>query len=264
MVFICCLAVDLLDRVFSSNQLNFRFMWMGLSVGFILFFMRVPLGIAFFLAVLVHIVLASRKIVSWGKKIVMGLVTMLVLFVGVGDKMIQQSERYLTMTQSNSQAENMEWRSQRAGSESQTYAKYAGAMVFAPLIFTIPFPTLNEAQASQLLQVQLAGGSYIKNILSYFVIIVMIIFLIKGQWRDHVFILAYTCVYLGVLVFSSFAQSGRFHMPIWPMLMIFAAYGVQLAKNNKGIRSGFIYALYVEVLICIAWNWFKLAGRGMI
>lgn len=264
MVFICCLAVDLLDRVLSSNQLNFRFMWMGLSVGFILFFMRVPLAIAFFFAILVHIVLASRKIVSLGKKIVMGLVTMLVLFVGVGDKMIQQYERYLTMTQSNSQAENMEWRSQRAGSESQTYAKYAGAVVFAPLIFTIPFPTLNEAQASQLLQVQLAGGSYIKNILSFFVIMVMILFLIRGQWRDHVFILAYTCAYLGILVFSSFAQSGRFHMPIWPMLMIFAAYGVQLAKNNKRIRSWFVYALYAEVFVCLAWNWFKLAGRGMI
>ena len=93
---------------------------------------------------------------------------------------------------------------------------------------------------------------------------VLIILLITGKWRDHVFIIAYTCAYLGVLVFSSFAQSGRFHMPIWPMLMIFAAYGIQLARTHKRMRKWFTYILFAEVFVCLVWNWFKLAGRGMI
>ena len=92
----------------------------------------------------------------------------------------------------------------------------------------------------------------------------MLLFLASGEWRRHVFIIAYTCAYLVVLVFSGFAQSGRFHMPIWPMLMIFAAYGVQLAKTDKKMRRWFTYVLYMEVFVCLAWNWFKLAGRGMI
>jgi hypothetical protein len=46
----------------------------------------------------------------------------------------------------------MEWRSTRVGGNS--FAKYATAGVFAPLIFTIPFPTFNQANAAQLLQVQ--------------------------------------------------------------------------------------------------------------
>jgi hypothetical protein len=156
----------------------------------------------------------------------------------------------------------MEWRSTRVG--GNCFAKYASAGVFAPLIFTIPFPTFNQAHEAQLLQVQLSGGYFIKNILSFFVIIVLIQFIITGEWRKHVLLIGYTCAYLVVLVFSGFAQSGRFHMPIWPMLMIFAAYGVQLAKSDKKMRRWFMYTLYIEVFICLAWNWFKLAGRGMI
>lgn len=264
MVFVCCLAVDLLDRALSSNQLNFRSLWPGLLAGLALFFMRTPLGLAFFMAVLVHIVLASRRIISWGKKLVVGLVVVAALFVGVGDRLVTQSRDYLAMVQSDAQAKNMEWRSQRAGDASQTFAKYAGAAVFAPLIFTIPFPTFNTAEVTQLVQVQLAGGSYIKNIFSLFVVTILFIMLINGTWRRHVFIIAYLCAYLCVLIFSGFAQSGRFHMPIWPMLMLFAAYGLQLTKVNIQMRRIFTYTLCVEILACLAWNWFKLAGRGMI
>ena len=120
------------------------------------------------------------------------------------------------------------------------------------------------AHEGQLAQMQLAGGSYIKNLFSFFVITVLFLMLISGDWRRHVFILAYTCGYLVVLVFSGYAQSGRFHMPIWSMLMLFAAYGVQLAKGNKNIRNGFHQVVLLEVLACLAWNWFKLKGRGLI
>ncbi len=166
------------------------------------------------------------------------------------------------MAQADNQNVNMEWRGKRAAGNS--FAKYAGAAVFAPLIFTIPFPTFNQANEYQLLQIQLSGGSYIKNIFSFFVIIVMLMMLISGEWRRHVFILAYTLGYLMVLVMSNFAHSGRFHMPIWPMLMLFAAYGVQVAKTNARVRNWFPLVLVLEVFACLVWNWFKLKGRGMI
>ena len=118
--------------------------------------------------------------------------------------------------------------------------------------------------AQQLLQVQLSGGNFIKNIFSFFVILVMIMMLISGEWRRHVFIIAYTVGYHMVLVLSNFAHSGRFHMPVWPMLMLFAAYGIQIAKTNAKVRKWFPIVLVLEVLVCLAWNWFKFKGRGMI
>lgn len=262
MVFFCCLAVNKFDEALSSySQMTIKSLIPGILCGLVLLFMRTTLGLALFGAVMVHILLADKKIMSIGKKIFMGALMVIVLSVVVGDYLLEQSQRYIGEAQSDYQQTNMEWRSTRVGGNS--FAKYASATVFAPLIFTIPFPTFNQAYEAQLLQVQLSGGYFIKNILSFFVIIVLVQLLISGEWRKHVLLIAYTCAYLLVLVFSGFAQSGRFHMPVWPMLMIFAAYGVQLAKRDKRMRKWFMYTLYIELFICLAWNWFKLAGRGM-
>lgn len=264
MVFLCCLAVNLVDKALTSNkQLTIKSLLPGIAVGFYLFFFRSALGLIVFLAIFAHIVMASQKVMSVGKKVLAGILVAVTLFVGVGDRLRSQTQSMIESAQSDTQAKNMEWRSRRKDG-GNTFAKYASAAVFAPLIFTIPFPTFNEAAKEQLLQVQLSGGSYIKNIMSFFVILVMFMMLISGEWRRHVFILAYTVGYLAILVVSSYAQSGRFHMPIWPMLMLFAAYGIQIAKTNAKIRKWFPMVLVLEVLACLAWNWFKLKGRGMI
>lgn len=263
MVFLCCLAVDNFDRVLTSGKkYTFRSLLPGMLASIALMFFRSVLGIVVFLAVFAHIVMASQRVMSMGKKILAGVLVSGILLVAMGDRIRTQSRELFDTVQSDSQIKNMEARSEGKG--GNTFAKYAGAAVFAPLIFTLPFPTFNQANEGQLLQVQLAGGSYIKNIMSFFVIIVMFMMLISGDWRRHVFIIAYTLGYLVVLVMSPFAQSGRFHMPIWPMLMLFGAYGIQIAKTNGRLKRWFPIALVIEVVACLAWNWFKLKGRGMI
>jgi hypothetical protein len=37
-----------------------------------------------------------------------------------------------------------------------------------------------------------------------------------------------------------------------------------MAKTNGKLKRWFPIALVLEVFICLAWNWFKLKGRGMI
>lgn len=263
MVFLVCLAIDNFDRVLSSGQkYTVKNFLPGMLAAIALMFFRTALGLVIFWAVFAHIIMASERVMSMGKKVLAGVLVALVLAVSMGDRIRMQSQELLRAAQSESQNINMQWRAERKGGNS--FAKYAGAAVFAPLIFTIPFPTINMANESQQLQVQLAGGSYIKNILSFFVIMVMLMMLISGEWRRHVFIIAYTLGYLMVLVLSEFAQSGRFHMPVWPMLMLFAAYGIQIAKTNARVRKWWPMVLVLEVVVCLAWNWFKLKGRGMI
>lgn len=264
MVFLVCVAVDLIDKALTSGKkLTFKSLLPGIIVAFYLFFFRSALGLIMFLAIFAHIIMASERVMSIGKKVLAGILVAITLFVGVGDRLRSQTEKMIDAAQSDYQAKNMEWRSERKDG-SNSLAKYASAAVFAPLIFTIPFPTFNQAEATQYLQMQLAGGSYIKNIFSFFVILVMFMMLISGEWRRHVFILAYTVGYVAILVISSFAQSGRFHMPIWPMLMLFAAYGIQIAKTNARVRKWWPMVLVLEIVACLAWNWFKLKGRGMI
>ena len=43
--------------------------------------------------------------------------------------------------------------------------------------------------------------------------------------------------------------------------MIFAAYGIPQVTNRT--KKYFTWYLGLLVAIIIAWNWFKLAGRGM-
>lgn len=263
MVFLCCLAIENFDRVLTSGQkFTFKNLLPGILASMALMFFRTALGLVVFLAVFSHIVMASQRVMSLGKKVLASVLVTAVLAVSMGDRIRTQSRELIDIAHSDRQHTNMEWRAERKGGNA--FAKYAGAAVFAPLIFSIPFPTFSQASEQQLLQVQLSGGYYVKNILSFFVILVLFMMLISGEWRRHVFILAYTVGYHLVLVMSPFAQSGRFHMPVIPMLMLFAAYGVQIAKTNAKIRKWFPMVLVLEVLVCLVWNWFKLKGRGMI
>ena len=154
-----------------------------------------------------------------------------------------------------------EWRTKR--DNGNVFAKYASAAVFAPMIFTIPFPTMTEVPQQEN-QKMIHGGNFVKNIISYFTIMSLFILLLSGNWRKHVLPLAVLCGYLVVLVFSSFAQSERFHLPILPLTLMFAAFGISLMKENPWVKRYFSYWCVLMFLAAIAWNWFKLAGRGMI
>lgn len=267
MVFLTCWFIYLMDSVLSSNKITVARVFPAALVGMSLFLFRSALGLVGFAAVLMSVVLTSQRVFSWGKKVFAGVMVAGLLLIGMGDNLRTQTERVVQSIQSNEQTGNMQWRAERkdaSGRQNKLIAKYATATVFAPLVFTIPFPTFNQANEGQTLQPMLSGGSYIKNILSFFVVLVMFILLFSGKWRQHVFIIAFTCGYLAALVFSNFAHSGRFHMPAIPMLMMFAAYGISLANQNSNYKRWFLYVCFIEVAACVVWNWFKLAGRGMI
>ena len=88
----------------------------------------------------------------------------------------------LERASSDHQQTNMEWRTRRVGGNE--FAKYAGAAVFAPLIFTIPFPTVVYTQQDQEMQMQVGGGNYVKNIMSFYVIIFMFYMLKNKIWKN--------------------------------------------------------------------------------
>ena len=246
----------------KDDKLTFKALLPATLIGMSLFFFRSALGLVAFLAMFAHVVFASKRIISLGKKVLAGTVVAIALLIGMGDTLRTQSQHMVQSIQSDKQQTNMEWRGNREGGNQ--FAKYAGAAVFAPLILTIPFPTFNVALESQILQRELSGGSFIKNILSFFVILILFVFLFSGEWRRHVFIIAYLCGYLAALVFSDFAHSGRFHLPIIPFIMLFGAYGINYVQQNKKWKKYWPLVLVIEVIFCLGWNWFKLAGRGLI
>lgn len=75
--------------------------------------------------------------------------------------------------------------------------------------------------------------------------------------------LSFMMGYLIVLVMSTFAQSERFHQPAIPFEFMFAAYGLSIAVTKKKYKRWFTYWCALMFIACIAWNWFKMAGRGL-
>lgn len=260
MAFLCCWFAEQMDAVLMSKQLNWKALFKGVLLALSLYLFRSALAIVAFGVIFIALFMSDSKFISGTKKIAVTLIVGLVLVISIGGEMMQQFDVMYNKVAGEAQAENMEWRANREGGNE--FAKYAGAAVFAPLIVTIPFPTMVEANPDQVVQMQMAGGNFIKNITSFFVMFVLFSLIINKEWRKHAFVLFFMLGYLAVLVVSGFAQSGRFHIPVMPLQMMFAAYGIAVFPQNK--KHWFNYALLFEFVVCIAWNWFKLKGRGMI
>ena len=271
MVFLAVLFVEQADQMLRTRNFSAWKVVPVLLISAALFTIRTPLALVTVLCLLFSIVMSSTRVVGWGKRIIIGLLALALIGVTMGNAIQEQAKDLVSQVQSGQQQHNMEWRTQRE--HGNKFAKYAGKAVFAPMIFTIPFPSMVRPFDGQDVQQLLNGGNFIKNILSFFTILVLFMLLFSGRWREHLVPLSYMLGYIVVLALSTFAQSERFHQPAMPMELMFAAYGIQQALMGvpitKGIGSRVTYKrwfmlwLGVMFVACVAWNWFKLAGRGL-
>lgn len=266
MVFLCVLFVERADHLLRKGKLAFMPTAALMLIPSVMFTIRTALASVMVMAFFCALLLSSERIVSWGRRAL--LLTLALVFAGVvltTSTSIGQDIQKMWQARTSTQQEAIEWYSTRkdGGGYSNQFAKYAGAAVFAPMIFTIPFPTMVETYGQEN-QKMIHGGNFVKNILSFFTIATLFILLFSGDWRKYVFPLAILCGYLVVLVFSSFAHSERFHLPVLPFTLMFAAYGISKINEVWWIKKYFPYWCALMFVAAIVWNWFKLAGRGMI
>lgn len=258
MVFLCVYFVEEAEQMLRSRQFTAWKIIPIALVAAILFMFRTPLGIVAVLSLFFTLAVSSEKVVSWGKRIIVGFLTLCVVGLSMGNRVYEEMNNLSQKVTGGEQRTNMEWRSTR--NNGNQFAKYAGAAVFAPLIFTIPFPTMTVVPTQEG-QRMIHGGNYVKNVLSVLTIMALFLLLVTDEWRKYLMPLSFMLGYLVVLALSTFAQSERFHMPSLPFELMFAAYLVPLMnKKSKNIFNIWTIAL---VLICVAWQWFKMKGRGL-
>lgn len=261
MVFLAVLFVEQADQMLRSRQFTMWKVAPVLLIGGVLFTFRTPLALVAYLSLIFSVVMTSSRVVSWGKRVTVGALSIMLIFVVAGNVVQEQTNTLLRQAQSDEQQSNMEWRSTRKHGNS--FAKYAGKSVFAPLIFTIPFPSMVRPFDGQEQQQLLNGGNYVKNIISFFTILAMFMLFVSGKWRDYLLPLSFLLGYLVVLTMSTFAQSERFHQPAMPFEFMFAAYGLSIAVTKPKYKRWFTYWCAFMFVVCIFWNWFKMAGRGL-
>ena len=251
--FVDCVGVVLSDRKFVLTNIV-----LALFSGFVLFTFRTALGAVGLIAVVVALVFNKGKLDSWWKRILLGAAVVVGLTATTAGARLQQEIDGIWAGRLTNQSEGMINRSKSVG--GNTFAKYASGAVFAPMIFTIPFPTMVETPVQQNQQM-IHGGNFVKNVMSGFTIFAMFLLLLSGEWRKHTLPIAMMMGYLAVIAFSNFAHSERFHQPALPFELMFAAFGISQMKQKH--FQWFEYWTYFVFVVNVAWAWIKLAGRGL-
>lgn len=258
MIFLLVLLIERTDYMLRTKHNTYS---IYLIVGILaasLFYFRTALGVAAIFSIGSAIIFSSRRILGYGKRILIIswlTITAFILFSNVVAEEINQ----LIENSDTNQENSMVYRATRKGGNK--LAQMGSAVIFAPQMFIAPYPTLVDIDY-QKNQMMLNGAYFTKNVYAFFVLIALISLFKSKQLKNHVLLLSILSSYLGILSLSGFALSERFHLPMLPFLAIFTAYGLTKIDQRKS-RYFIPYLIFISAIILI-WNWFKLAGRGML
>lgn len=258
MVFLTVFFLERADLLIREKKLVPMVLIATLLLGLSLFFFRTVLGATAMASLVMGFLLFSArgKKVGLVRKVMFGVTILVIGLFLAGGRIEAEMSRYWGDRDTNQQA-SMNARSTRETGNS--LAKYGATAIFAPVILIAPFPTLVNIETQQN-QMLLNGGYYTRNIYVFFLLIGLVALWKKKALREHLLLISFLFSYLAVLALSKFALSERFHMPILPVIIIMAAYGVtQLDRKNV---KYYLPYLGIVALIILAWNIFKVAGRG--
>lgn len=268
MTFLTVWFVERADALLVNRNFSFRTVAATMLIGLSLFSFRTVLAATLFLAFAMTLVFGSSQMLRGGRRTLLIFISIGFFLVAGMGRLQEEVMQIVNMDIRGQQRISMQYRygSQKAGGLGNKLVDKAGAAVFAPLIFTLPFPTMVETEGQEQKR-YLNGGNYVKNVMSGFVIWSMFMMLFGGnlrsldaEWRKHVLPLAVLLGYLLVLTFSQFAHSERFHQPILPLHMLFAAYGVAHFKpKQRWMWSAWVFVIFA---ICMGWAYLKIRGRS--
>ena len=255
MVFVLVWFAERADLLIHKNKFSFNLLIFVFFLGSLLYFFRTVLAYTAFLSFALVALFSNQRIVKF-KEILIVIFLGIVTFLIVNNSfLIDEASQYIDERTSN-QSSSLNQRK-----NTNSLAKYGSNAVFFPIVLIAPFPTFVNIETQQN-HMLLSGGFFVKNVMGFFVLIALLGLLKKKQWGNHILILAILSIYLAILALSKFAIVERFHMPALPFFIILAAYGIsQITKKNVEYFN--IYLIGLAIII-VGWNWFKLAGRGLI
>ncbi|NLO72222.1 MAG: hypothetical protein GX102_15030 [Porphyromonadaceae bacterium] len=257
MVFISLMFLERADYLLRSKSFNYVNVFVTLLLAFILFTFRTVLGAVAVFALISAVIFSSDRVVKWQKRILVGFWILLAVLVFAGGQIATEVEETWENRNINQQA-GMEYRAQREG--GNVFAKYGTRTLFAPTIFIIPIPSMVHVVGQENQQL-IHGGNFVKNIMAFFLLFAFILFIKEKRWREFTLLEVFMLGYLMVIAFSNFAQSERFHLPTLPIYLMFSAYGISRVTNKT--KNYFNWYLVGLFFIILAWNFIKLAGRGI-
>lgn len=259
MIFLLVLFLERADNLIRSREFRVGTIAPVFLLAASLFFFRTVLGLAAIFAFIMALLLSSQKVANLGRRWMVLILFVLCAGYFVGGRVLSEVEYAWEGRHTNQEARYGEIK------RSQSLAKYATKTMLAPMIFTIPFPTMVETPGQENHRM-LHAGNVVKNVMSLFCILALILLIINKSpttgWRNNVLLGAYLIAYLIIIVQSAFMHVDRFHLPAYIIELLFAAYGVSQMPKLK-YKKLYTYWCVLMFVAWIAWAWFKLSGRGL-
>ena len=263
MIFLIVLFLGSSDKLLRDCKPSLKIYILPVTSALLLFTFRNVLGLTAIMALGISLFISKTRTLNLSRRWVMLIILIALGAYFMGGKLYMEAER-MWQNRETSQELRLHERSQRS---KNSLIEKASAAVFAPLIFTLPFPTMVETEGQETLRM-IHGGLVVKNIMSGFAIFALFLLITEGgsifkaRWREHILLLAMLIGYLLILTVSAFAHAERFHLPAVPLEMVLAAYGV--TRLTKQRQYMFTIWCVLMVAVMVGWNWFKLKGRGII
>ena len=258
MIFLAVAFIERADLLLRSKGIDYKNMLFCFLIGASLFLFRTVLGITAFFSLFTVLIFSYNRFIGLSKKVAIATWIILLAFILSGGTIQNEIVQYWKDKSTNLRY-SMDHRSSIAG--GNVFAKYGKPTVFVPVMVVVPLPTIVNIETQQNLML-FNGGTYTKTVYAFFVYIALLVLLKQKRYKQHILLLSFLFTYLGILAFSKFAISERFHMPALPFLVILFSLGVT-HMEKKYLKFFNPYLILISIVI-IWWNWFKLAGRGLI
>lgn len=259
MIFLLVLFLERADNLIRSREFRVGTIAPVFLLAASLFFFRTVLGLAAIFAFIMALLLSSQKVANLGRRWMVLILFVLCAGYFVGGRVLSEVESAWEGRHTNQESRYGVIR------QTQSLAKYATKTVLAPMIFTIPFPTMVESPGQENHRM-LHAGNVAKNVLSLFCIIGLILLILDKSpttgWRNNVLLEAFLIAYLVIIVQSAFMHVDRFHLPAYIIEILFAAYGLSQMPRIKW-KQLYTYWCVLMFVAWVAWAWFKLSGRGL-
>lgn len=255
MIFLSMLALERMDYLIRSKKYTvwnilYPILLTGISFGF-----RTIIGMCLIFAFLVFVILSPKELVNRKGKIVTLVATVVVFFVFLFTVIGTEMRIIYKINFSGT-----DYLARKYKSMGMQYGEISKTQYIFPAAFVLPLaPMVDETPDHNKM---INGSTYVKNYLAFFAMLFLVIAFRQRKWRDFSLIWAYELSYLGIIMCTFASNSERFHEPAIPLIILMAAYAMTHLRH----RHLTLFYVYCGVLFAalFAWNWLKLASRGMV
>ena len=254
LVFLATLTLERMDFLIRSPRFTFWNILVPVLLTALTFGFRTIVGMALLVGFVVYVIFCPKELLSKKGRIITLSVTaaiFLILLFTLGWEMFFIFK--INLLTGNVLVEKY----QNMGLQ---YAEYASYKYMAPGAFTLPLTNLVEVANEN--QKMMNGTYFVKNYLAFFAMWCFVVAIRQKHCRDFSLVGTFTLLYVLMVAFSFAFNSERYHQPALPGMLIMAAYAMTHFK-----RKDFVFYYSYDMLLLaaiVAWNYLKLAARGLI